>query len=79
MQHLCHIEQRLGRHAAAQDTQPAQLLGAVDHGSLQPQPCRDPRGIKPRATPADRDEVVDFQISPRFLDQPVGQLAKSKT
>ena len=57
---LGHVEQRLGRHAAAQDAQPAKLLRAVHDGGFEAEADGDTRGVEAGATTADDEEIVSF-------------------
>src|SRR6185369_8539814 len=51
MNHICGVKQRLGWHAATQDTQPANLFAALDHDDPQARVRGGPsRGIPGTAT-----------------------------
>ena len=55
---LGHVEERLGWHAAAENAQPTEFPGPIDDGRLESKGNGDARGIKPRASSANRHEVV---------------------
>ena len=57
---LGHVEERLGRHAAAQDAEPAELGRAVHDGGLETEADGDARSVEASATTADDEEIVSF-------------------
>ena len=60
VQHLGAVEQRLRRHAAAQNAEPAERLGAVDDRDRLSAGGGDSRRIEAGATSADDNEIVGF-------------------
>jgi hypothetical protein len=62
IENLGSIEQGFRWHAAAQDTQSSELLGAVDDGGFLPQGHGDAGGVETGATTANADKIVSFQI-----------------
>jgi len=62
VQDLGGIEKRLGRHAATQDTEAAELPGPVDDGDPLTEPGSHTRRVEAGATAADADEVVGLGL-----------------
>ena len=65
VEHFRGVDKSFRGHAAPQNTETAQLSGAIDNGYFKAEPCRHARGIKSRAATTNADKIVNFQSEER--------------